>query len=131
MLPNENASWVSWDTCFMGHLGHGIRWWYSFLIWPEEGQCHDKQVQIRSNVQIQNFLTKTYLSCPIMCQDSKYIIYFRLWHLKMSNTPFRRCEVIAFTCFFHHCTTKNKDISFKFGMLVVGTELALRRIFHF
>ena len=37
----------------------------------------------------------------------------------MPKVAFKKCDVITFTCFFGHCTAKNKDIALKFCMRVV------------
>ena len=86
---------------------------------PRKGQLGVKIGQIGSNFKIQNFLTKTCLSCGNLSQDSKNVIYFCVRQLEIPKSVFRKCDVSTFTCFFGHCTAKNKDIALKFCMPVV------------
>ena len=41
----------------------------------------------------------------------------------MLKIAFPKCDVITFTWFFGHCTTKNKDTALKFRMLAAGMNL--------
>ena len=72
----------------------------------------------RSNFQNQNFHLKTCLSCLVLSQDSKNVIFY-VRQLEMSKSAFQKSDVINFTWFFDHCTAKYKDIALKFGMCVV------------
>ena len=64
------------------------------------------------------FLTKVYLSCAVLSQDPKNVIYFYVRQLEVPKIAFQICDVITFTCFFGHCTGNNKDIALKLCMLV-------------
>ena len=86
---------------------------------PRKGQYKVKLGQKRSNFQNQNFLLKTNLSCPVLSQDSKNVIYFYVRQLEMPKIAFQKSDVITFIWFFDHCTAKYKDIALKFCMYVV------------
>ena len=88
-----------------------------FEIYPRIGQLQVKLGQICSNFKIQNFLTKLCLSCAVLSQDSKNVIYFHVWQLEMSISHMWRHRLYLFF-FFGHCTAKNKDIAFKFCLHV-------------
>ena len=102
-----------------------------FKFDPRKGQLQVKLGQIRSNFKIQNFLTKIYLSCADLSQDSKNVIYFYVRQLEMSKNVFQKCDVITFTWFFGHCTAKNEDIALKFCMRVIYMYLDHICIFRF
>ena len=92
---------------------------FIFRFDPRKGQYKVKLGQKMSNFQNQNFHLKTCLSCPVLSQDSKNVIYFYVRQLEMSKIAFQKSDVINFTCFFDHRTAKFKDIALKFGMCVV------------
>ena len=56
---------------------------------PRKGQNEDKLGQIMSNFPNQNFLPKTWLSCPVSSQDSKNVIYFNVQELGMQKMAFQ------------------------------------------
>ena len=57
----------------------------------------------------------------------RFVSGFQKRHLFLCTTNrngknvffFQKCDVITFTCFFCHCTGKNKDIALKFCMRIV------------
>ena len=80
-------------------------------------QFQVKEGQIRSNVQIQNFLTETCLSCPVLSQNSnKYYLFLRTT-IKIQKIAFKK--VTSNLPVFCHCTARNKDVALKLGMCVV------------
>ena len=96
--PNENAAWLSYYTCFMGHLRRRIRWWHSFFRFdPRKCQYKVKLDQIRSNFQ-NTFFPKAYLSRPVSSQDSKKYFYVR--QLETSKIAF---EKVTSPLPFYHC----------------------------
>ena len=72
--------WVIWDAEFAGDI--------PFKFDPKKGQLQVKQGQIMSNVKIQNFPTKVYLSCAVLSQDSKKYICFYVRQLEMRKIAF-------------------------------------------
>ena len=94
-----------------------------FKVDPNKGQLQVKLGQIKSNLKIQNLLTKICLSCADLSQESKKDIYFYVRQLEMLKNAFQKCEVITFNWFFGHCTAKNKDIALNFCMRVACTYL--------
>ena len=92
---------------------------FIFRFHTRKGQYKVKLGQKRSNFQNQNFILKPCLSCPVLSQDSKYVIYFYVRQLQIPKIAFQKSGVIAFTRFFGDCTAKNEDIALKFGMCVV------------
>ena len=92
---------------------------FIFKFGPRNGQFQVKLGQIRSNFKIQDFPSKTCLSCKVLSQDSKTVIYFYVRQLEMPKIALQKCDVITSTRFFGHCTAKNKDIALKLCMWVV------------
>ena len=64
----------------------------------------------RPNFENQNFLPNTYLSCPVVSQDSKNDICFVVRQLEIRKIKFQKVDVITITRFLGYCTAKNKDI---------------------
>ena len=62
--------------------------------------------QIRSNIKIQKFLTKTYKSYPVLCHDTKNVIFYYLRQLKMPKIAFKKNDGITFSCFFFFTITQ-------------------------
>ena len=62
---------------------------FIFKFDPRKGQLQVKLGQIRSNFKIQNFLTKVYLFCAVLSQDSKNVTYFYLRQLEMKKMHFK------------------------------------------
>ena len=60
-----HVSWVIWNVEFDGDT--------HFLIWPN---VRSSSGQGRSNSETQKILFKTYLSGPVLSQDSKDVICF-------------------------------------------------------
>ena len=71
---------------------------FIFKFDPRKGQLQVKLGQIRSNFKIQSFLTKTWLICADLSQDSKNVIYFFVRQLEMPKIAFQKCDV-TFICF--------------------------------
>ena len=88
-----------------------------------QGQGHPRSSsgQKRSDFENQQFLFKTYLSCPVFSQDSKNVIYFDVRQLEMPKNAIQKSDVITFTWFLGHCTAKNEDIGLKFCKPVCNT----------
>ena len=108
---HKNIVRVPCDTCFMGHLERRFDNDTHFHIWPKVRSSLGPK---RSNFETQKFIFKSYLSCPVLPQASKNVIF---WRTIISNS--KKCglkkDVITFTRFFFgHCTARNKDISLKF-----------------
>ena len=80
--------------------------------------------QKRSNFETQKFIFKAYLSCPVLPQGSKNVIYFdvRQLEIRVPKIVVQKSDVIMFTWFLGHCTARNKDIGLKFCTLVVGIK---------
>ena len=57
-----------------------------FISDPRLGQVQVK----KSNFEIQNFLLETYLSCPVLSQDSKSAICFEVRELEMPKMRFKK-----------------------------------------
>ena len=85
-----------------------------FKFDPRKGQLQVKLGQIRSNFKIRNFLTKIYLSCADLSQDSKNVIYFYVRQLEMPKNAFQKCDVITFTCFLAIAQAKTKILLWNF-----------------
>ena len=62
---------------------------FIFKFNPRKGQSHVKLDQICSYFRNQNFLTETWLSCPVLSQDSKNVIYFGLRQSEMPKIVFQ------------------------------------------
>ena len=75
--------------------------------------------QIRSSFQIQNFLTKASLSCPVLSQDSKKCHLFYERQLEMTKMRVQKSDVITFARFLGNGIAKNKDAATKFCMIAV------------
>ena len=54
-----------------------------------KGQLQVKLGQIRSNIKIQYFRTKLCLSCAVLSQDSKNVIYVYVRQIKMLKIAFK------------------------------------------
>ena len=91
---------------------------FIFKFGLRKGQCQAKLDQISSIFQMQHFLTKTCLSCPVLSQDSKNV-YFHVRQIEMPKTAFQKSDVITFTQVFLPLHSKNKDIALEFGMCLV------------
>ena len=91
---------------------------FIFNFNPRKGQLYVKLGQIWSNFKFQIFFTKICLCCTVLSHDTKNAIYFYVLQL-MPKTAFPKFDVIKFTAFWGHCTTKNKYIALKFRMRVV------------
>ena len=76
------------------------------------------------------FYKNVSILCGDLFQDFKNVIYFCVQQLKIPKIAFRKCDIIAFTCFFH-CTVKNKDIALKFRVCVVCMYFDHIAIFQF
>ena len=63
---------------------------FIFRFDPRKGQYKVKLGQKRSNFQNQNFHLKTCLSCPVLSQDSKNVIYFYVRQLEMPKIAFQK-----------------------------------------
>ena len=74
-----------------------------------------KPGQIRSNFLIQNFLTKTCRSYPILPQDSQKCSY----NYKCQKLHFKKVTSSPFPALFGRCIAKNKDTALKFDNGVV------------
>ena len=92
---------------------------FIFKFDQRKSQLQVKLGQIRSNFKIKNFLTKIYLYCAVLSQDSKNAIYFYVRQLKMPKKNISKIWRQHLYLLFCHCTTKNKDIALKFCMSVV------------
>ena len=66
---------------------------------PRKGQIQVKLGQIGSNFRIQSFLTKTYLSYPVLSQDLKNVICFHVRQLEMPKIAFQKSDVTVFILF--------------------------------
>ena len=102
----------------MGHLGCRIRWLNSFSHLPKVRSSSGKKM---SHFENQNLPLKTYLSCPVLFQDSKNVICFVVRQLEIPTIDFQKSDVITLTWPLGHCTAKNKDIGLKFCTAIVGT----------
>ena len=71
-----------------------------FKFDPRKGQLQVKLGQIKSNFKIQNFLTKTCLSCAVLSQDSNNVICFHIRQLEMPKNAFQICDIITFRYLF-------------------------------
>ena len=121
--PNQNvvASQikVSCGTCFMGHLGRKIWWWHLFFKFDaRKDQLQVKLGQIRSNLEIQNFLTRICLSFEDLSQDSKNVIYFYVRRLEMPKKHLKNVTSSPLPAFLAIEQPK-KDVALKFCMHVV------------
>ena len=94
MLLKCRATHVLW-VMFYGTIVTFI-----FKFDPRKGQLQVKLGQIRSNFKIQNFLFKICLSCAVLSEFSKNVIYFYVRQLKMPKTAFQKCDAITFTLFW-------------------------------
>ena len=100
--------WVIWDTEFDDNIHSKFD--------PRKGQYQVKLGQIRWNIQIQNFLTETSLSCPVLAQDSRNVIYCYVRQLEMPKMRLKMASPPLPV--FGNCTAKNKAIAMKFCMHV-------------
>ena len=88
-----------------------------FISDPSSGQFQVK----RSNFQIQCFLLSTYLSCPVLPQDSNNVICFDVQLSEMQKMRLREITSSPFPGFWAIPQPKKKQyISLKFCTLVVG-----------
>ena len=101
---------VIWDAEFDGDT--------HFKFDARKGQLQLKLGQIRSDFKIQNVRTKICLPCADFPQDFKKCHLFLCTTVRNAKNAFQKCDVITFTCFFGHCTAKNKDNALKFCILV-------------
>ena len=85
-----------------------------FIFDPRKGQVQVKLGEIRSNIKIQKFLTKIFLSCAELSQDAENVIYFYVRQLEMPKIVFQICDVITFTCFLAIAQPKTKILLWKF-----------------
>ena len=83
---------------------------------PRKGQFQVKLGQIGSNFKIQNFLTKTCLSYPVLHHDSKNVIHFYVRQLEMPKVAIQKSDVITDVFLPLH---SQKSITVKFGMCVL------------
>ena len=102
------------------HFERRIWWWHSISKFgSRKGQIYVKLGQIWSHFQIQNFLTKPCLSCPVLSQGSTIVIYV----LCTTIANAKNCVSIKWRhhlyLFLGYCTTKNKNILLKFCMRVI------------
>ena len=75
---------TKWKCCmsvvrhmFFGSFGRqNLMVAFIFMFCLRKGQYQVKSGQIRSNFQIQNFLTEACLFFPVLSQDFKNVIYF-------------------------------------------------------
>ena len=84
----------------------------------KKGQLQVKLGQIRSNFKIQNFLTKLWLSCADLSQDSKNVIFLCTTIRNAKKMHFKNVASSPLPV-FRHCTAKNKAIGLKLCMRVV------------
>ena len=92
---------------------------FIFEFGQRKGQFQVKLGQIRPNLKIQNFLSKTFLSCPVSSQGFKNVIYVYVRLLEAPKNAFQNVTASPLPVVFGHGTTKNKDIALKFRMRVV------------
>ena len=85
-----------------------------FIFDTRKGQVQVKLGEIRSNIKIQKFLTKIFLSCAELSQDAENVIYFYVRQLEMPKIVFQICDVITFTCFLAIAQPKTKILLWKF-----------------
>ena len=111
----DTCFWVIWDAEFEGDI--------TTKFDQREGQCQVKLCQIRSNFQIQNFLTKNMPIFPVLSQNPKNVIHFHVHQLEIQKMGFKKSYVIILTRFLGYFTAKNKDIALKFCMRVVSMYL--------
>ena len=105
--------WVIWHYNLMMIL--------IFTFHLRSGQVQVKKGQI-SNIEI--FILKTHLSCPVLSENSKNVICFVVPQLKIpKNRASKKVISLPFLYFLGHCTAKNKDVGLKFCTLVGGTQL--------
>ena len=81
---------------------------FIFKFGQKEGQFQVKLGQIRPNVKIPKFLSKTCLSFPVSSRDSKNVIYVNVRHLKRPKTAFQKCDVISLICFLPFPSKKER-----------------------
>ena len=85
---------------------------------PRKGQSQVKPDQIRSNFQIRNFHTKTYLSCQVLSQDSRNVIHFDVRQLKMPEMRFKKVTSPLPTWFLAIAQPKIKILFWNFVCLL-------------
>ena len=90
--------------------------------------CQVKLGQITSNFHIQASLTKTYLSYPVVSQDSKYYSFLRATIRNTKNCISKSgiFTLVSNVFTFLQLHGKNKDIALKFVTCVVALQHALR-----
>ena len=105
-----------------------------FKFYSRKGKLQVKLGQIRSNFQIQNFLTKVCYLVEFCLRIPKkcHFLCTRIGNAKnyFFKNYFQKCYAITFTCFLGHCTAKNKDIALNFVyMLFVCTLITYIQVF--
>ena len=108
-----------WHECRVTHVLWVI-WHVEFDV-DTHYYIRPKVRSKRSNFENQDFLLKTYLSCPLLSQDSKNVIFFFPYdNQKFQINRVSKMVAITSTCFLGHCAAKNKDIGLKFCTHVGG-----------
>ena len=113
-LHYESITRVSCDTCLIGHLGRRIRWWHSFSHLTS-GQVKFRSK--RSNFENRNLFWKTYLSCPVLSQDSKNVICFILRPLEIPKIEFKVVTSLPLPGFWTIAQPKIKILARNFVQL--------------
>ena len=75
------------------------------------------------------FSLKPYLSCPVLSQDSKNVIWFVLRHLEIPKIKFQKVTSLPIP-FLGHCSAKNKDILLE-SLYTCCWHIVLQYIFRF
>ena len=103
---------------------------FIFKFHPRKGQSQVKLGQVRLNFKIHNFVTEICLSCAVLYQDSKNVIYIYVQQLKMPKSAFKIYDVITFTCFLAISQPKTKILLSNFVcMLLVCTSITYIPVF--
>ena len=72
---------------------------FMFKFDPRKGKLQIKLGQIRSNFEIQYFLTKICLSCAVLSQDSNKCYLFLCRTTRNARNYIKKCDVVTFTFF--------------------------------
>ena len=126
-LPHKNIARVSCDTRFMGHLELRIRWWPSFS-YLTQGQAKFRSK--KSNFETQKFIFRTYLSCPVLSQDSKNVIFFAVQKIELHKKRFKKVTLSPLPGFWAFAQPKMKILVWNCVHLFV-THSSITHIFPF
>ena len=94
---------------------------FIFKFGLRKGQCQVKLGQIRSNFQIQNFLT-TNAHLVQFCHRIPKMYFVSTYAIKNTKSAFQKVTS-SHVPVFYHCATKNKDIALNLVTRIARTQL--------